>query len=579
MDLTESQTQILLRDAQEFDRYLQSLRERREQHRKQLFWSSAIQSLEAELAAATEENHSALVSEIAFVLAQFQEALAACNAPAPSQPAPSQDAPLEIGAVDHEAVDHEAVDHEAERLAAEQEARLAAEEEARLTAKLAHLHSEADDYYHDRADTLAYRFRARSLYADTLAFWEQAGVLAEKHAAGAGIALGFKEVAAMLVSSAPERDQWDFPFVFRTPRGPGEALPWGQIAAAYRYCAEAADTLSWYVSYWKHLTRDERTCLMDFIIAAHRAANRLREVSGHRDNALGEFQRAAKNAKASDDFGWLNALDKLCSEQRVLEIASRGREVWQEVQALVEARAEEEAAEEAEEEARQARQQRQQDAVSAVEAWEDTLEGSGMRSEDVPQHRETVFALLEECLQAKVPPTNVRVRKALLDTAPVLLAGEPKYAKFLDAVLTERSRQELAEVSLDETVEVPDADFAPMLNTVRAYMSGKKVMILGGRNRPHVVQELSASLSCEVSWPTTEPNDKKDKHDAAILGADIILLVKDSARHNLLQRGKQAVKTQGSAMIPLSGGYNMRQVVFQVNEYLLRGQNSRAEAS
>lgn len=577
MNLTESETEVLLRDAQEFDRYLESIRERRERHRKRLYWSQAVQSLEAELSAASDEGHLALVSEISFVLARFQEALAACDAPPAARtqaetPQPEADlenmppAPSHVAALEAAA---------AERKREREEARLAAEEEARLTAQLTHLRSEADSYYHESADTLASRFRARSLYAESLAALEQASALAEKHAAAAGIALGLKEVAELLVSSAPERDQWEFPFVFRTPRGTGEALPWGQIAAAYGYCADAADTLLWYVSYWKHLSRDERTCLMDTVLAAHRGANRLRDTSGRRDSALIELQRTALDAKSSDDFGWLNALDKMCSEPRILEIASKGRGVWQAIQADVEARAEEEA----EEQARQVRHQRQQDAVSAVEAWEDTLEGSGMKSGDVHEHREALLALLEECLQAKVPPTNVKVRKAILDTAPILLASEPKYAKFLDAVLTERSRLELAEVSLDEAAEVPDADFAPMLKTVRDYMSGKKVMILGGRNRPSVVQELSASLSCDVTWPTTEPNDKKDKHDSLILKADIILLVTDSARHNLLQRGKQAVKTQGSVLIPLSGGYNMRQVVFQVNEYLLRGQNSRAEVS
>ena len=589
MNMTESQTEVLLQDAQEFNRYLESIRERRERHREQQFWLHAVQSLEAELSAASEENNLVLVSEISFVLARFQKALAACNAlsapqtvmpqmeagpglpasgadglPEGLQPIPPQDAALEIAAADRER---------------EHEVRLAAEEEARLTARLAHLRSEADDVYHDRADTLACRFRTRSLYADSLASLEQASVLAEKHAAAASIVAGFKEVAEMLVSSAPERDQWEFPFVFRTPRGTGESLPWGQIAAAYRYCASAADTLAWYVSYWKYLSRDERTCLMDSVLAAHRVANRLRDISGRRDSTLSELQRTALDAKSSDDFGWLNALDKMCSEPRILEIASKGRDVWQAIRSDVEARAEEEAAEEAEALARQARNQRQQDAISAVEAWEDTLEGSGMKSDAVGQHREALLALLDECLLAKVPPTNVRVRKAILDTAPILLTSEPKYAKFLDAVLAERSRLELTEVNLDETAEVPDADFAPMLKTVRDYMSGKKVMILGGRNRPNVVQELSASLGCDVTWPTTEPNDKKDKHDAAILGADVILLAKDHARHNLLQRGKQAVKTQGSVLIPLSGGHNMRQVVFQVNEYLLRGQNGRAEAS
>ena len=617
MDITEAQTEVLLRDSQEFDRYLESIRERRERHRKQLFWSHAVQSLEAELSAAAEESHLALVSELSFVLVRFREALAALDAPSvpqaeadqkdslptsgeepgleelgleelglPESLQPeylqlplSQGMALEAAAADREKREREKREREAGQLAEEEAERLAQEEERRLRTRLAYLRSEADDYSHDIADTLASRFWARSLYAESLASWEQAGVLADKHAAAAGIVAGLKEVAERLIFPAPERDQWEFPFIYRTPRGTGEPIPWGQLAATYRYCVDATDILSWYVSYWKHLTRDERTYLMDAILAAHRGANRLRDISGHRDNALSELLRTALEVKSSDDFGWLNALDKRCSEQRILEIASNGRDVWQEVQAGVEARVAEEAQEEAEEEARQARHQRQQDAIGAVEAWEDTLEGSGMRSEDVGQHREALLALLDECLQAKVPPTNVRVRKAILDTAPILLASEPKYAKFLDAVLTERSRLELAEVSLDEAVEVPDADFAPMLKAVRDYMSGKKVMILGGRNRPNVVQELSASLGCDVSWPTTEPNDKKDKHDSAIFGADIILLAKDHARHNLFHRGKQAVKTQGSVLIPLSGGHNMRQVVFQVNEYLLRGQNGRAEVS
>ena len=71
-----------------------------------------------------------------------------------------------------------------------------------------------------------------------------------------------------------------------------------------------------------------------------------------------------------------------------------------------------------------------------------------MTEDSIDADKETLCDLLNGCLAAGVSPTNIKVRTAILDTAPVLLEGLPKYAKFLDAVNTERTKRSLEAVEI-----------------------------------------------------------------------------------------------------------------------------------
>jgi len=79
----------------------------------------------------------------------------------------------------------------------------------------------------------------------------------------------------------------------------------------------------------------------------------------------------------------------------------------------------------------------------------------------------------------------------------------------LEAVTVERVRRSLAAVEVaPPEVEVRDEELGRLVEAVAPFARGKRVIMLGGKNRPQVAQELGGLLECVVTWLDSDRGDK-----------------------------------------------------------------------
>ena len=82
-------------------------------------------------------------------------------------------------------------------------------------------------------------------------------------------------------------------------------------------------------------------------------------------------------------------------------------------------------------------------AVQAVLQWVQPRTRLDLTAASFVADQYDLCAILDQCLAAGVPGNCVKLRKALINQEYLLLYDQPKYAKFLDAVLSDRERQGL----------------------------------------------------------------------------------------------------------------------------------------
>jgi hypothetical protein len=213
-------------------------------------------------------------------------------------------------------------------------------------------------------------------------------------------------------------------------------------------------------------------------------------------------------------------------------------------------------------------------AIQAVREWQRNELATPIAPEHVETSRARLFDLLDECLEAGVPPTNVQVRAAIMEAAPVLLHEAPKYARFLKAVEDERNRKGLAQSVVvpedNEEEDFSEAQIADYKAKICLYAEGQKVLILGGSARPQVAEKLKAILGCvDVEWADSKKGDRLNKYKAQIAHSDILVVVKKFASHEMTERGRILAKEMGKDFVLLPGGYGVNQIIYQMYEQLL----------
>ena len=271
---------------------------------------------------------------------------------------------------------------------------------------------------------------------------------------------------------------------------------WNGQAKLYQDCAAASEFLDWYLAHEAEVPDNARVDILNAISAAQQRLYRNPDGVGKRDDAVHELYRRVR--ATSQTTGFIRALNPIVHEAELLELLAGSRRLFQEVQAEVE-----------ENRARVERDAQKNNSVAAVVAWEEALEGRTVTEDSIDADKETLCGLLDGCLAAGVSPTNIKVRTAILDTAPVLLEGLPKYAKFLDAVSTERTKRSLEAVEIAPPQEkVGDDDFSRMVRSLLSFTQKKTVVMLGGKSRPQVAEELSDLLQCDVAWHDSDSGDK-----------------------------------------------------------------------
>lgn len=557
----------LLDEPEALEAYLADVRRRRDEHREQrrrAYWQSAITRLGEELEAARAEKDEVIAEELSEVLASFQEALStAVPSAEPADPdevhfpkAAEQDpeTPTVLAADENSAQALAPPKHNGTHSNHASPAQFPtsikhipppADEatKAELAAQCQDLRERIEAYLAVKGGELTHAFDARALFCE-----------------GQALALnpdtpssGQQSLIDHLDDLASSKSEWGSgdPFCWRQQN----FQIWNEQARLYQDCTEASRFLDWYLAHEMEVPENARIDILNAIAAAQQRLYRNPDGVAKRDDAVHELYRRVR--ATSQTTGFIRALNPSVYEAELLEWVASSKRLFQDVQAEVE-----------ENRARAEREVQKNEAIAAVVAWEEGLEGRTVTEDSIDADREILGSLLDACLIAGVSPTNIKVRTAILDTAPVLLEGLPKYAKFLEAVNTERAKRSLEAVEIAPPQEkVEDDDFSRMLRSLVSFTQKKTIVMLGGKSRPKVAEDLSELLQCNVAWHDSDSGDKFAKFSSKIRKADIVLLLKNFASHEIFYGSKDAMAVDGKHFVVLPSGYGVRQVVFQLSEY------------
>ena len=554
----------LLNAPEALEAYLADVKRRREANRgkrRRAYWLEAVQRLGEELEAARAEQDEEITTELGGVLSSFQNALAAlpdsaADAPPSRVEERAETSPTpEAGPISAQETNlgHRNGTHTTNGLHAAKPlptitAPPPADEAARaaLAEACRSLRSQITEHLTAEDGSLAHALRSRSLFC-----------------AGQALALnpdtpdlGGQALTDPLDDLAASPSSWagGCPFSMRLH----DIHVWSELARLYEGCAAAGEALDWYQAHEDEVPDASRVDVLNAVSAAQQRLYRSTDGTGKRDHAVYEMYQRIRSV--GENTGYLKALSQSVGEAELLELAAGGPRLFERMHAEVEERR-----------ARVEREARKEAAVAAVVAWEEMLEGRGVTSDSLEADRASLCALLDECLEAGVPTSTVKVRTAILDTAPVLLERQPRYAKFLEAVMLEREKRSLAAVEVaPPEVEVRDEELGRLVGAVAPFASGKKVVMLGGKTRPQVAQELGGLLGCDVTWIDSDYGDKYSRFAPQVKKADLVLMLKNYASHEAFWGSKEAMAKGGKHFVVIPSGYGVKQVVYQLSEYVAR---------
>jgi hypothetical protein len=341
------------------------------------------------------------------------------------------------------------------------------------------------------------------------------------------------------------------------------AEDWAEMAQLYTSVAEAQQGMDWYLLHKEYLGEKSRLDLLNAVGAAQQMLFRALEDWQGNDRLQAELYGSLR--EAANAVGYLSSLHPDTKWETLEKLA-------QALPALI-TKAQQEIADRQEKGKKEARKAA---AIQAILQWKPEYEGGEPSEAAIAKARETLLPRLDECLAAGVPPTNVQVRGALLQTAPALLDGLPRYAKFRDAVLVERQRKGLdipPILEADETEDeedLPDAQVTQTTELLRLMLDGQKALILGGSARPQVAQKLRERLGCaEVEWMDSKKGDRMSRFKTPISRADVLVVVKKFASHEMTDKGREWAKDLGKSFVLLPGGYGVNQIIYQMGQQLI----------
>ena len=129
-----------------------------------------------------------------------------------------------------------------------------------------------------------------------------------------------------------------------------------------------------------------------------------------------------------------------------------------------------------------------------------------------------------------------------------------RYAKFLEAASPQPEVPE---------TKVGDDQFRRLVCSVTEITQGKTIVMLGGKSR------------LQVARYDSDTGDKFAKFASKTSKADIALLLKNFASHEIFYGSKDAMAADGKHFAVLPSGYRVRQVVFQPGEHAAREHGTR----
>ncbi len=338
---------------------------------------------------------------------------------------------------------------------------------------------------------------------------------------------------------------------------------WEELAGLYAATAEAQSAFEWYGEHKEALEDGQRWTLLNAIAAVQQRLFRVLEEFDSKDRLQTDMYLYLR--AAADTEGYLTAMNPDMAWHDREAIAAQLPTLLQNAQRAYIANAE-----------RKAKEARKAAAIAGVLEWSAERKTQALSKYTLDKQRAELSRLLDECLAAGVPPTHLQVRSALLEIGPMLLDNQAKYRKFLDAIVTERKRKGLDAPDKEAGEDAPDdVDNEPADSQIEAYRQyvslfteGQKILILGGVPRQRVCEELEQQLACvEVKWPDSKKSDRAGKFQGDINRADILIVVKNFASHDMTEKGRAWTRAQGKHFILLPSGYGVKQIIHQLYNY------------
>jgi hypothetical protein len=334
------------------------------------------------------------------------------------------------------------------------------------------------------------------------------------------------------------------------------AKEWEKFAERYRNLISAWKAMDWYVEHYDLLEQNTRGDLLNSIAASQKLLfRRLTEIKQFDDIQEKLFKLVSKY---NDTAGFLAALQENTLDKNLATKESLLGRNWEKGKKQYE-----------DKRASQERAKRKEEAIQAVVKWEEERAGRLVTESSEEKDRQELCALLDDCLDANVPPSCTKLREAILVYAPVLLEGMPKYAKFLEYVQKERKRR-----GLDETVEKEpdgmmevstDEELERMKMRLQPYVTGKKILMIGGKARQYVADEIENLLNCKCEWKDSEKGDKSKKFFTDISHAHILLILKNLVSHEICEKGREWIETNKGHWVILTAGYGVKQILHSLD--------------
>ena len=569
------------------DEYLQNIRTRREQRRDYIRLQTAINKVTIELEATLQDNDPEITMELQGVLQEFERRLGELQPPTPhidvptvqsvnTVSSPAVEPPLQVSKLIEQPV-VEVVTFPVSIIPIETE-----EPEPPIMSKAekeALLHSWLTD-----VDELAVRWKV----LDDEGLRSKDGVLNRPacfRMRGLACSLARIQTEAENVGMAseikkPANTLSDKMALARTFAGDSsKVLPfdenawayaeppisvdyWVELEHLYSRVAEAQEIWEWFFTI-EELGYVIKRDLLNAIGAAQQMVFRVLDEHEGRDWLQGDLYGNLR--KETDDVGFLISLNPDTGWDDLDKMAKALPTQYAKAKHEVESA-----------KVKREKEERKKAAIEAVQEWhkESDLKDTSEKAIDV--QREKLLPILDECIAAGVPASNVPVRTALLNTAPILLKDLYPYAKFLDAVCAERKRKNMDCILLPETEEIeeeddiPDAQMRECTDFVRLIVENQKVLILGGCARPQVAENLKDKLGCaDVKWADSKKGDPISKFKTQIRHTDIVVLVKNYSSHEMVDKGRDLAKEFGKMLVLLPSGYGVNKIIQQMYDQLV----------
>lgn len=174
-----------------------------------------------------------------------------------------------------------------------------------------------------------------------------------------------------------------------------------------------------------------------------------------------------------------------------------------------------------------------------------------------------VAGAIEELLAEGMLPSNVDIREALLpviETMPDLDALPPAFG----LVLREIDRYLASRMSPQEatTAELP----IPEVARARGILSGKSLVLIGGKRRPESYEALKAALGLkELIWIETREHESIDRFEPLVARPEVavVLLAIRWSSHSFGDV-REFCNLYGKPMVRLPSGYGVNQVASQI---------------